>query len=401
MLGIKNTHLFSEIGSFFKENDSSEAIVTLLRLLKSFNLPLNVIGMQNKPNSKYSRSQTLLLLILFPYFAVKNVHRYQKSSLFGLEHLKKDVFYRFLKDGSIPWRKVLYCFNRQLLHKIQVRSDSCKKKNPVCLILDDTDFRKTGKAAEFLGFVYSHAMKRVVLGYKGLFLLRTDGKTQTVLDYSLHGEKGKNPERPYGMSTKERKRQYTKKRTEKEAPIRERIREYDQNKISNAIKMVSRAVTGKIKYDYLLADSWFVCKEIVHYFKRRKTSCNYLGMVKMGNTKYEYEGGVFTAKEIIRKRSLKGARRWSKETACYHTACIVKLDGMEVKLCFFRKSKRSKWVALITTDLNINDLRALQIYSMRWSIEVFFKEAKGMLGLGKAQMRDFASQIAMIAIVAL
>lgn len=74
---------------------------------------------------------------------------------------------------------------------------------------------------------------------------------------------------------------------------------------------------------------------------------------------------------------------------------------MEIRVFFFRKSKKSKWVSLITTDLEVNYLQALKIYSMRWSVEVFFKEAKGLLGLGKAQMRDFASQISMVAIVSL
>ena len=74
---------------------------------------------------------------------------------------------------------------------------------------------------------------------------------------------------------------------------------------------------------------------------------------------------------------------------------------MEIRVFFFRKSKKSKWVSLITTDLEVNYLQALKIYSMRWSVEVFFKEAKGLLGLGKAQMRDFASQIPMVAIVSL
>ena len=54
---------------------------------------------------------------------------------------------------------------------------------------------------------------------------------------------------------------------------------------------------------------------------------------------------------------------------------------MEIRVFFFRKSKKSKWVSLITTDLEVNYLQALKIYSMRWSVEVFFKEAKGLLNL--------------------
>lgn len=37
---------------------------------------------------------------------------------------------------------------------------------------------------------------------------------------------------------------------------------------------------------------------------------------------------------------------------------------------------------------------AYKIYSTRWSVEVFFKESKQHLGLGKCQAQDFDAQIA-------
>ena len=47
---------------------------------------------------------------------------------------------------------------------------------------------------------------------KGLFLCHTDGKTQTMLDFSLHGEEGKNPEKKQGLTDKQRKARFNKKR---------------------------------------------------------------------------------------------------------------------------------------------------------------------------------------------
>ena len=38
----------------------------------------------------------------------------------------------------------------------------------------------------------------------------------------------------------------------------------------------------------------------------------------------------------------------------------------------------------------------MEIYSIRWTIEVFFREAKQQLGLGKCKSRDFDAQIASI-----
>ena len=36
----------------------------------------------------------------------------------------------------------------------------------------------------------------------------------------------------------------------------------------------------------------------------------------------------------------------------------------------------------------------IEIYQIRWTIEVFFKESKQLLGLGKCQSNDFDAQIA-------
>ncbi|MCP4161103.1 MAG: transposase [Deltaproteobacteria bacterium] len=46
----------------------------------------------------------------------------------------------------------------------------------------------------------------------------------------------------------------------------------------------------------------------------------------------------------------------------------------------------------------MNFIKMMEIYSIRWSIEVFFKEAKQYLRLGKCQSRNFDAQIANITI---
>lgn len=67
-----------------------------------------------------------------------------------------------------------------------------------CLNVDDTDLPKTGFKTEMIGRIYSHVHHRSILGFKGLFLCHTDGKTQNMLDFSLHGEESKNPEKKQG-----------------------------------------------------------------------------------------------------------------------------------------------------------------------------------------------------------
>ena len=87
------------------------------------------------------------------------------------------------------WRKLLYTVSLRLYNRIKVRSDL--KTSTSCLIIDDTDLPKTGFRTEMIGRIYSHVHHKSILGFKGLFMCHTDGKTQMMLNFSLHGEEGK------------------------------------------------------------------------------------------------------------------------------------------------------------------------------------------------------------------
>ena len=48
----------------------------------------------------------------------------------------------------------------------------------------------------------------------------------------------------------------------------------------------------------------------------------------------------------------------------------------------------------MTTNTELSFIKMIEIYQIRWTVEVFFKEAKQLLGLGKCQFNDFDAQIA-------
>ena len=126
------------------------------------------------------------------------------SSLSRLFCCEKDMFYRFMNDGNIKWRKLLYAMNLQLLRKIS-RSTEAKHDKPVCLIIDDTDAPKSGRKSELIGKVFSHLEHKSILGYKCLTLLLSDGMSQLFLDFSLHGEEGRKPDKKQGLTDRQRK----------------------------------------------------------------------------------------------------------------------------------------------------------------------------------------------------
>lgn len=165
------------------------------------------------------------------------------------------------------------------------------------------------------------------------------------------------------------------------------------------IGMVRRVIKRKIRFDYVLADSWFACVEVVRFITSRHVGCHYLGMIKMGKTKYAYKGGEYTANQLVALLGKpKKGRCFSRRLSCNYITVDVGFAGRSVRLFF---CKQGKWSGLITTNRKLDFLEAYRIYSMRWSLEVVFKESKQNLGLSKYQMRNFSSQVAMIAITAM
>jgi IS4 transposase len=53
-----------------------------------------------------------------------------------------------------------------------------------------------------------------------------------------------------------------------------------------------------------------------------------------------------------------------------------------------------KWHGFLATDLSLDASQIVGYYSRRWAIEVFFKDAKQMLCLGKEKSKAFDAAVA-------
>lgn len=395
----KSKKIFSELSTFFKNNDNSDAIFSVSRVLEGLRFSTRDLGYEKRHNCKLTALQALHLLILFPFFCIGNAFNYSCSALGKLFSCNKDMFYNLMKQDCIDWRRLVYRISMGLIRRLEVRADSRgKNAGPVCLVIDDTDFPKTGRHAEMLGRVFSHVAMRSILGFKGLFMGRTDGKTLTMLDCSLHGEMGKNPNKPQGISKKAASERYARQR-DMDSPAQARKAECLTSKIATAVSMVKRAIKQGVKFDYLLVDSWFTCAELVLLITSRHIKCHLLGMVKMGNTRYTVDGKDMTAKAIIDRQRKRKQLKHSRKLGCHYCTVDAVFAGRKVRLFFYRFGKSDKWRGLLSTDTSLNALKAYQIYALRWSIEVCFHECKSLLGLGKCQCRDFSSQIAAMSVV--
>ncbi len=197
----------------------------------------------------------------------------------------------------------------------------------------------------------------------------------------------------YGLTPAERRKQYRKER-EKDSPGYERKSEADMSKTQSVINMLSRAVKRGFEFDYVLFDSWFFSKEILARIESFRTKgIKLIAMVKMGKNLYRdcLDDKKMNASDL-RKRYRKKVKRNRKFNATY-IMVPVWYDNRRVNLFFVKLGSGSKWRAFITNDLKIGFNKLMEVYHIRWSCEVFFKDAKQHLQLGKCQCNNFDSQI--------
>lgn len=395
----KFTNIPSDIRSFFNEKRRSVVMNAFTCLLEDINLDCRSLGGMKRENCRLTNLQVFQILVLFPFFAIKGYSHYAGSALCRMFGGKKDMFYSYLSQDNINWRKVIYRITNRLVKRVVIRDDHKKSRLPKVLIADDTDLPKTGMHMESIGKIFSHVHQKCILGYKALMLCWSDGRTQFMLDSSLHGEMGKIEGKEQGLTSAQRNARYERQR-DKDSHISKRKNEYFMGKGIKLLEMVKDAIQNKIPFDYLLIDSWFTCTELVDFVCRCHKKFHFLGMARMGNTMYATENrGKLSAKAILTKlKSAKEVKR-SRRYRCHYAETQVVLGKRAVKLFFCKRGKKEAWKLLLTTDLSLDFMRAYEIYAMRWSIEVFFSDSKRILGLADCSSRDFSAHIAHVSLV--
>jgi len=338
----------------------------------------------------YSFESIFSCLICLPFLGLKTVHSLTGGILASYIEARKDVFYRLKNNPGICWRMILWLFASKFL-KLSDTNGAINSNAVRCLVFDDSTLPKTGRYIEKVSRVWDHVLNRCILGYKILFMGYWDGTSFISLDFSLHREKGKNNDKPFGLKKREYRRQYRKKR-EKGSHSWDRAQEADISKIDSALKMFWRAISQGIKMDYVLMDSWFTCEAFIRAVRRVKNQTVHLiGMYNTAKTKFDYLDQKFTYSQI---RNILGRAKRCRKLRLYYKEALVSYKDQLVKMFFSRQGKNGKWRVFITTDIELSFISMIKTYQIRWSVEVFFKEAKQLLGLGKCQSNDFDAQIA-------
>ncbi len=158
--------------------------------------------------------------------------------------------------------------------------------------------------------------------------------------------------------------------------------------------MVKRALNvTRVKARRLLLDSWFSFPKVIHDLLEH---IDVICMVKdHARVYYDYQGRKYKLSHLY--NSLKKRRGKAVVKA---SVFVENSYGDWVKIIFVKADNERGWLALLSTDLDLEDSEIIRLYGKRWDIEVFFKMCKQHLKMVKEiQLRTFDGLIAHTTIV--
>ena len=241
---------------------------------------------------------------------------------------------------------------------------------------------KTGNNMELVSYHFDHKTRRPVLGYRCLQLGYHNGVNFFPLDMTCHvsSKRPNNRIRQIDKRTngwRRRKEAFTKK-------------------TDALVEMVRRAWSCGIDASFVLFDSWFAHDAVIAQILA--SGYGVICRPKAGRVKYTYQGQPYTLKQLWQQVAKKKTQWLS--TFRFKAACLnVTLPHSgEVRLLFVSDGKK-QWHAFLSTDVELEADEILTYYARRWAIEIFFKDGKQMLYLGKEQSETFEAVIACYSLV--
>jgi len=301
---------------------------------------------------------------------------------------KKDAVYRFLNSFRYNWRKFLLILSSTVIKETIEPLTSYNWKN--VLILDDSLYsRNRSKAVELLARVRDHVEHKYVRGFRMLTLGWSDGNTFLPVAFSLLSSENER-NRLCGIDS----------RIDKRTTGYKRRMESIKKSTEVMFDLLRQAQEYGIQARYLLFDSWFAFPSII--CKVREHRLHVVCMLKsMKKVLYTYKGEKMNLDTLYKELLKKPGKAKVLANAIVQIGNDSKGNPISARILFIRDRNRSKkWLALLSTDLELTDEEIIRTYGKRWDIEVFFKTTKSFLNLAKEfQGRSYDSMVAHTTIV--
>jgi hypothetical protein len=367
-----------------------------------FNTLLNTAGFTKR--SGLQITQAVFLLLLWKWLNVSSIAMFSRKALGTFSAAKKDVMYDLLKREDINWREFNLLAAKEIYRANRLSGNRIK-----AFVLDDSIKTRRGKKMEGISSHFDHVTNRHVMG-------------QQVLTLGLATEEVFFPVDSQVYVSKTKARGLNRPFKDGRSVVAKRYQEAtEQGKPEMAANMMKRALRSGLEADYLVADAWFGTKPMI----RTALGLGVCPILRMKKNRMKYRAvlkgrkkELLDAKELY-AHAVKG--EWKKVRGLPWKAVEleVELDLSEgkqktstwktVKLLFVRgvnepgepEVGKKDWALFLTTDAHLSTSKMLEVYALRWGIEVYFKEAKQHLGFLSEQTASFASHTASIHLCAI
>lgn len=348
----------------------------------------------------------LYCLTMWVWLKSNSISLFARDSLCTFCAAGKDVLYEAMNREDWNWRALHLRVARKALQHLDAPG-SVK-----AFVLDDTIKIRSGKKMPGVSSHFDHTTGRHVMGQQVLTLGLSCADGFVPVDSELFTGKTNvlNLSAPFkdGRSI---------------AAVRHRTA-VCQTKPEMARAMIARAQRSGIEAQYLLADAWFGTKPMIAMAEDALLTA----IVRMKKNKMKYRHSLCMPDKVVCKEmdvcalyqsAVRG--HWEKVAGQPYQSKTVVVDlnlndpkdeaqrWIKVRLLFVRgvadsdKAQPGKhdWCVFLTTDIHLDAQKMLEIYAMRWAIEVYFKESKQHLGFLQEQARHYACYVASIHLTAI
>ena len=346
-------------------------------------------------------AELVYCLVLWVWLKAGSVGLLARESLQTFSQAEKDALYGVMNREDLDWRRLHQRVARQAIGAMKT------SRGPQALVLDDSIKTRHGKKMPGVSSHFDHTSGRQVMGQPVLTLGLSGMEGFVPLDSELFisGAKAQALHQPFRDGRSVVAKRYRVAR--------------DQTKPEMAKAMIRRALRAGIQADYRLADAWFGTKPMIQ--TAEDALLTPILRMKKNPMKYrltEFRQGQTAHRELdvkgLYRACIRG--RWDNIPGQPYQAkaCDVALNlaasppaperWITVRWLFVRgtvtdtKAQPGKhdWAVFLTPDRHLEPQRILELYALRWAIEVYFKEAKQPLGFLKEQSKHYAAYVASI-----
>lgn len=354
-----------------KKSEKNEFYSSIDYFLKEFNVGTLLNRSNIKKEGGVSVTAIVTFLFTVAFHGGKSVNQLLNDSErqpgFG-----KDTVNRFLRNERFNWRTFLLLFSSKVIDTLLPYVQEDKER---VLILDDSLFsRSRSKKVKLLANNYDHASGRYMKGFRMLTLGWSDGHTFIPLAKSF-------------LSSKDKAKRLNENNNQidKRTVGYKRRQEAKKKATETMFTLIDSLSLNSLKAKTVLFDSWFghasVIKQVVTDYPLQV-----ICMIKPMRATYGYQGKRYTLKALYAHLKKKRGRAIIKAEAIVSLGQNDKGEDIQVKIIFVKNRNvtgKRNWLALLSTDTEMENEEIIRLYGKRWDIETFFKYCKSYLQLGK------------------